>query len=160
MAAGGIALPVLFIEVLTLTRFEHPRQTPAFLRQPRPRRSSSPLRTVQALDDRVQPAGRNRRRPHIGPLNTLARERLCSYLARPAFSLARLGVRRDGLVVYRVKNAGCSRVQQRGMSQGGSGAKGGRRLAHRAARAVRAAWSGRGREAAVDGIGELRVDPR
>ena len=32
----------------------------------------------------------------------LARERLCRYLARPAFSLARLGVRRDGLVVYRV----------------------------------------------------------
>ena len=30
---------------------------------------------------------------------TLARERLCSYVARPAFSWARLGVRRDGLVV-------------------------------------------------------------
>ena len=46
----------------------------------------------------------------------LARERLCRYLARPAFSLARLGVRRDGLVVYRVKNAGRGRVKQRVMS--------------------------------------------
>ena len=46
----------------------------------------------------------------------LARERLCRYLARPAFPLARLGMRRDGLVVYRVKNAGRGRVKQRVMS--------------------------------------------
>ena len=43
---------------------------------------------------------------HVPAHDDLARERLCRYLARPAFSLARLGVRRDGLVVYRVKNAG------------------------------------------------------
>ena len=42
--------------------------------------------------------------------------RLCRYLARPAFWLARLGVRRDGLVVYRVKNAERGRVKQRVMS--------------------------------------------
>lgn len=41
---------------------------------------------------------------------------LCRYLARPAFSLARFAVRRDGLVVYRVKNAGRGRVKQREMS--------------------------------------------
>jgi hypothetical protein len=38
------------------------------------------------------------------------------YLARPAFSLARLRVRRDGLVVDRVSNAGRGRVKQRVMS--------------------------------------------
>jgi len=43
---------------------------------------------------------------HVPAHDDLARERLCRYLARPAFSLARLGVRRDGLVVSRVKNAG------------------------------------------------------
>ena len=53
---------------------------------------------------------------HVPAHDDLARERLCRYLARPAFSLARLGVRRDGLVVYRVKNAGRGRVKQRVMS--------------------------------------------
>jgi hypothetical protein len=38
---------------------------------------------------------------HVPAHNDLARERFCRYLARPAFSLARFGVRRDGLVVYR-----------------------------------------------------------
>ena len=38
---------------------------------------------------------------HVPAHDDLARERLCRYLARPAFSLARLGVRRDGFVVYR-----------------------------------------------------------
>jgi len=46
----------------------------------------------------------------------VARERLCRYLARPAFSLARLGVRGDGFAVYRVKNVVRGRVKQRAMS--------------------------------------------
>ena len=50
---------------------------------------------------------------HVPAHEELARERLCRYLARPAFSLARLGVRRDDLVVYRVKNAGRGRVKHR-----------------------------------------------
>ena len=53
---------------------------------------------------------------HLPAHDDLARERLCRYLARPAFSLARFGVRRDGLVVYRVKNAGRGRIKQRVMS--------------------------------------------
>ena len=53
---------------------------------------------------------------HLAAHDDLGRERLCRYLARPAFSLARLGVRRDGLVVYRVKNAGRGRIKQRVMS--------------------------------------------
>ena len=36
---------------------------------------------------------------HVPAHDDLARERLCRYLARPAFSSARLGVLRDGLVV-------------------------------------------------------------
>lgn len=47
---------------------------------------------------------------------TTTRERLCRYLARPAFSVARLSRRREGLVVYRVKKAGRDRIQQRVMS--------------------------------------------
>jgi hypothetical protein len=50
---------------------------------------------------------------HLAAHDDLGRERLCRYLARPAFSLARFGVRRDGLVVYRVKKAGRGRVKQR-----------------------------------------------
>ena len=38
---------------------------------------------------------------HVPAHDDLARERLCRYLARPVFSPARLGVRRDGFVVYR-----------------------------------------------------------
>ena len=53
---------------------------------------------------------------HVPAHDDLARERLCRYLARPAFSLARFGVRRDGLVVYRVKNAGRGRVKPRVIS--------------------------------------------
>jgi len=53
---------------------------------------------------------------HLGADDDLGRERLCRYLARPAFSLARFGVRRDGLVVYRVKKAGRGRVKQRVMT--------------------------------------------
>jgi hypothetical protein len=53
---------------------------------------------------------------HLAAHDDLARERLCRYLARPAFSLARLAVRRDGLVVYRVKSAGRGRVKQRVMT--------------------------------------------
>ena len=38
---------------------------------------------------------------HVPAHDDLARERVCSrYLTRPAVSLARLGVRRDGLVGY------------------------------------------------------------
>ena len=47
---------------------------------------------------------------HLAAHDDLGRERLCRYLARLAFSLARLGVRRDGLAVYRVKKAGRGRV--------------------------------------------------
>jgi hypothetical protein len=53
---------------------------------------------------------------HLAAYDDLGRERLCRYLARPAFSLARFGVRRDGLVVYRVKKAGRGRVKQRVMT--------------------------------------------
>ena len=53
---------------------------------------------------------------HLAAHDDLGRERLRRYLARPAFSHARLGVRRDGLVVYRVKNAGRGRVKQRVMT--------------------------------------------
>ena len=53
---------------------------------------------------------------HLGADDDLGRERLCRYLARPAFSLARFGLRRDGLVVYRVKKAGRGRVKQRVMT--------------------------------------------
>ncbi len=62
---------------------------------------------------------------HVPAHDDLARERLCRYLARAAFypfgyrearSLARIGVRRDGLVVYRVKGAGRGRVTQRVMT--------------------------------------------
>jgi hypothetical protein len=40
---------------------------------------------------------------HLAAHDDLGRERLCRYLTRPAFSLARLRVRRDGNVSYRVK---------------------------------------------------------
>jgi hypothetical protein len=53
---------------------------------------------------------------HLAAHDDLGRERLCRYLARPAFSLSRLTVRRDGLVVYRVKKAGRGRVKQRVMT--------------------------------------------
>jgi hypothetical protein len=53
---------------------------------------------------------------HLAAHDDLGRERLSRYLARPAFSLARFGVRCDGLVVYRVKNAGRGRVKQRVMT--------------------------------------------
>ena len=46
----------------------------------------------------------------------LGRERLCRYLNRPAFSLARLRVRRDGNVSYRVKKATRGRITQRVMT--------------------------------------------
>ena len=44
------------------------------------------------------------------------RERLCRYLNRPSFSLARLRVRRDGMVSYRVKKASRGRVTERVMT--------------------------------------------
>ena len=53
---------------------------------------------------------------HLAAHDDLGRERLCRYLTRPAFSLARFGVRRDGLIVYRVKKAGRGRVKQRVMT--------------------------------------------
>ena len=49
-------------------------------------------------------------------LYDLGRERLCRYLNRPAFSLARLRIRRDGNVFYRVKKATRGRVTQRVMT--------------------------------------------
>jgi len=65
---------------------------------------------------KLQPLRRGGRRGHLAAHDDLGRERLCRYLARPAFSLARFGVRRDGLVVYRVKKAGRGRVKQRVMT--------------------------------------------
>ncbi len=65
---------------------------------------------------------------HVPAHDDRARERLCRYLARPASypfgyrearSPARFGVRRDGLVVYRVKRTGRGRVTQRGMTPRG-----------------------------------------
>ena len=53
---------------------------------------------------------------HIEAHDDLGRERLCRYLNRPAFSLARLRVRRDGNVSYRVKKATRGRVTQRVMT--------------------------------------------
>jgi len=53
---------------------------------------------------------------HLPAHDDLGREWLCRYLARPAFSLARFGVRRDGLIVYRVKKAGRGRAKQRVMT--------------------------------------------
>jgi hypothetical protein len=46
----------------------------------------------------------------------LGRERLCRYLSRPAFSLSRLRMRRDGNVSYRVKKASRGRVTERVMT--------------------------------------------
>ena len=43
----------------------------------------------------------------------LGRERLCRYLMRPAFSLSRFRMRRDGLVTYRVKKLGRRRATHR-----------------------------------------------
>jgi hypothetical protein len=53
---------------------------------------------------------------HIGASDDVGRERLCRYLNRPAFSLARLRVRRDGSVTYRVKKASRRRVTERVMT--------------------------------------------
>ena len=53
---------------------------------------------------------------HLAAHDDLGRERLCRYLTRPAFSLARLRVRRDGNVSYRVKKATRGRVTQRVMT--------------------------------------------
>ena len=50
---------------------------------------------------------------HIAAHDDVARERLCRYLTRPAFSLARLRLRRDGNVSYRVKKATRGRVTER-----------------------------------------------
>jgi len=46
----------------------------------------------------------------------LGRERLCRYLTRPAFALARLRLRRDGNVTYTVKKARRGRVKVRVMT--------------------------------------------
>ncbi len=53
---------------------------------------------------------------HLDAHDDLGRERLCRYLTRPAFSLARLRVRRDGNVSYRVKKATRGRVTERVMT--------------------------------------------
>jgi hypothetical protein len=46
----------------------------------------------------------------------VGRERLCRYLLRPAFSLARIRVRKDGCVSYRVKKLGRRRATHRVMT--------------------------------------------
>jgi len=53
---------------------------------------------------------------HLEAHDDLGRERLCRYLCRPAFSLARLRMRRDGNVSYRVKKASRGRVTERVMT--------------------------------------------
>ena len=53
---------------------------------------------------------------HLAANDDLGRERLCRYLNRPAFSLARLRMRRDGNVSYRVKKASRGRVTERVMT--------------------------------------------
>jgi hypothetical protein len=53
---------------------------------------------------------------HLDASDDLGRERLCRYLTRPAFSLARLRVRRDGFVSYRVKKVSRHRVTERVMT--------------------------------------------
>ena len=53
---------------------------------------------------------------HLDAHDDLGRERLCRYLCRPAFSLARLRMRRDGNVSYRVKKASRGRVTERVMT--------------------------------------------
>ncbi len=92
------------------------------MRRPAPRTCPTPRRSllrpliVPGRSSCCRPATAARVTRSVPAHDDLARERLCRYLARPAFSLARLGVRRDGLVVYRVKNAGCGRVKPRVMS--------------------------------------------
>ena len=54
---------------------------------------------------------------HLAAHDDLGRERLCRYLNRPAFSLARLRIRRDGNVSYRVKKATRGRVTQRALGR-------------------------------------------
>ena len=53
---------------------------------------------------------------HLAANDDVGRERLCRYLNRPAFSLARLRLRRDGNVSYRVKKASRGRVTERVMT--------------------------------------------
>ena len=52
----------------------------------------------------------------LGAFDDAGRERLCRYLSRPAFSLPRLRMRRDGMVVYQVKKRGRGRVLVRVMT--------------------------------------------
>jgi hypothetical protein len=53
---------------------------------------------------------------HIHGGDDLGRERLCRYLTRPAFSLSRLRILRDGNVSYRVKKVSRHRATHRVMS--------------------------------------------
>ena len=53
---------------------------------------------------------------HLDADDSLGRERLCRYLTRPSFSLARLRMRRDGNVSYRVKKVSRGRVTERVMT--------------------------------------------
>jgi len=53
---------------------------------------------------------------HLAAHDDPGRERVCRYLTRPAFSLARLRVRRDGNISYRVEKASRGRVTQRVMT--------------------------------------------
>ena len=53
---------------------------------------------------------------HLAANDDVGRERLCRSLNRPAFSLARLRLRRDGNVSYRVKKVSRGRVTERVMT--------------------------------------------
>jgi hypothetical protein len=53
---------------------------------------------------------------HLRADDDLARKRLCRYLTRPAISLARFRVRRDGNISYRVKKVSRARVTERVMT--------------------------------------------
>jgi hypothetical protein len=75
--------------------------------------SSAPPRVTEAV---VHEGFNLHASGHLAADDDLGRERLARYLSRPAFSLARLRVRRDGNVSYRVKKASRGRVTERVMT--------------------------------------------
>ena len=83
-----------------------PRPDDAVLVQPPPRVSDAVTHERFNLHASV----------HLAAEDSLGRERLCRYLNRPSFSLARLRMRRDGNVSYRVKRVSRGRVTERVMS--------------------------------------------
>ena len=66
----------------------------------------------------IGPSGRSRATATVsrGPFDHLFRERLARYINRPAFSLSRLSLCKDGTVVYLVKKVGRRRARCRIMT--------------------------------------------